>query len=157
MDKDCEDTNHAGHCVISLWNNSWSLRRPRSCAAEETFVVLDICRPHQEVGRVISPLRCNAPVTRVAATEDDYTERIDNVQEYGRVHDSCLDGRQRRLWLSPHFHCYENVHTLAMSRENHLQATNDCRRSSRRPDTYRAVEYHYSVEVLRKRRQLVRV
>ena len=72
------------------------------------------------VGRATFPLRCNAPVTITVAIEDDCTAQIDNVREYDTIHDNFLDGKQRRLSLSAHFHANETVHTMVMTKGNHL-------------------------------------
>lgn len=42
-----------------LWNSSWSLRHPKSCAAMEICVGLCICRPRRVPGHAIFPLQCS--------------------------------------------------------------------------------------------------
>ena len=65
----------------------------------ETSVERDICPLHPTVDHAVFLLHCSALVTRVVAIGDDYRVQIDNVQEYDRVHDNCLDEKLRRLSL----------------------------------------------------------
>jgi len=51
------------------------------------------------VCRELSRLHCNVLVTIIVAIVDDYMVRIDNVQEYDKVHDNFLDEKLQQLWL----------------------------------------------------------
>lgn len=97
-DTGCASTSRARRCATSPWSSRTSPRRPRWCAATETFVARDTCPLRLTGGLWCSRPRDSAQLARVVAVSGATMARTSCSREACRGRGNGAGDRQHGIW-----------------------------------------------------------